>query len=125
MRSSDPQRKLLEHVISEGDYAQFRQQAFKTASKEFRRTHRRTFKKTWLALAAMIVFAALLVSGLKKRSHLDPQSVSQTSRLSEKPIASLEIISTIPMADRDVIRTVPNKALLVRTIIQEPPISDS
>jgi hypothetical protein len=125
MRSSDRQRKLLEDVISEGDYARFRQQAFKTASKEFRRTHRRTFKKTWLALAAMIVFAALLVSALQKRSHLHLQSLSQTKPLSEKRIASVEIISTIPMADRDVIRTVPNKALVVRTKIQESPISDS
>jgi len=125
MRSSE-EKELLHDVIAEGDYAQFRAELFRSTSKEFRRQHRKSRAKAWLALAAMLMLSAVL--GLKflsgKRVTVSV-SVAPTPEKSATPAPSVEMVSTKPLPDLDVVRTVPNQALIVRTRISFPEISDS
>jgi len=127
MHSSEKE-KLLRDVIAEGDYKQFREELLRSTTREFRRAHRKHSGKTWLALAAMIAFMAVLgaqfFSRNQKQSAASIPNKSQ-NMASHPESAHMEIVTSTPLADSAVIRTVPSQALVVRTRISLPEISDA
>jgi hypothetical protein len=126
MRSSEKE-KLLNELIAEGDYQQFREELLASTAKEFRRAHRKSSGKLWLALAACVALTAVL--SMQFFSPKQKQTVASVSTPSQAPLlnpkfAPVEIVTSKPIPDSDVIRTVPSQALIVRTRITLPEISD-
>jgi hypothetical protein len=124
---------LLQEIIAEGDYEEFRDALLKSSTRHFRRFHRRASLRKWLALAAALTVAATLLALFAPRKLPAPPISRAPAAISLQAPAAL-IVETTPgvtpivrsraFDDLDVVRSVPDLSLVVTTRRKFPEMSD-
>jgi hypothetical protein len=124
---------LLREVIDEGDYQEFRETLLQSTTRQFRRSHRRVSFRYWLALAAALTVAAMLLAlyapwkspaPFVTRAPAAAPPEASTSLIVETTPGVTPIVRSRAFDDLDVVRSVPDLSRVVTTRRKFPEMSD-
>ena len=115
MPSSD-ERRLLDDVLRDANYAAFRAETFELCQAEFNQGRRRPVKGVLFAVAAVVAVSTLLIvtilPGWNRRSNREAVT---GNTVSVQKAEGLALIKSMPIIPAETVHSVPDRSLALET----------